>query len=105
MPKESVIRKKAIEILEKTCWIVWHPGKIKYKQNDIFGIIDLLAIKGRQRKNIQLTTSANVSARRKKIIAFFKEFKVEFPVEIWSWNQKKRKFKKEKVILKLNKRA
>ena len=96
MPKENVIRKKVIEILEKARWIVWHPGKIKYKQNDIFGIIDLLALKGRQRKNIQITTSANVSARRRKILAFFKKFKVALPIEIWSWNQKKKKVQKRK---------
>ncbi len=104
MPKEAVIRKKVIEILQKEHWITWYPGKIRYKQNDIFGIIDLLAIKGRQRKNIQITTSANASARRKKIINFLKKFKVEMPVEIWSWNQKQKSFKKEKVNLKLKKK-
>ncbi len=103
MPKESVIRKKVIEILEKERWITWHPCKIRFKQNDIFGIIDLLAVRGRQKKNIQITTSTNTSVRRKKITAFLKKFKVEMPVEIWSWNQKQKKFKKEKVNIKLKK--
>jgi len=102
MPKEALIKKKAIEILVNNGWITWHPAKTKYKQNDIFGIIDLLAVKGRQRKNIQITTSAHLSDRRKKIINFLKKFKVEMPVEIWSWNQKKRAFKKEKINTKLN---
>ena len=97
MPKENAIRKKTIEILERKGWITWHPSKIKYKQNDVFGIIDLLALKGRQRKNIQITTFSNLSTRRKKIIAFLKEFKVELPVEIWAWNPIKKTFKIEKV--------
>lgn len=103
MPKEAVIRKKAIQILEKGGWVVWFAPKVKYCQTDVFGIIDLLALKGRQRKNIQLTTSPNVSAKRKKIINFLKKNNVELPVEIWSWNGKKKKFKKEKVNCKINK--
>lgn len=103
MPKESVLRKKVVEILEKNGWITWYPSKTKYKQNDIFGIIDLLAIKGRQKKNIQITTSSNTAERRKKIVNFLKNFKIEMLVEIWSWNQKKKMFKKEKINIKLKK--
>ena len=101
MPKEAQIRKKVVEILEKEDWIVWYPSKVKYKQNDIFGIIDLLAIKGKKQKNIQITTISNISARRKKIINFIKKSKVELPVEIWAWNQKKKIFKKEKIDIKI----
>lgn len=97
MPKESLIKKKAIQLLETKGWIVWYPGKIRYKQNDIFGIIDLLALKGRQKKNIQLTTLSHISDRRKKIISFLKEFKVDLLVEVWAWNSVKKTFKIEKV--------
>ena len=67
MPKEAEIRKKAIKILTDENWICWHPSKVKYQQNDIFGIVDLLALRGKKIKNIQLTTLPNVSAKRKKI--------------------------------------
>lgn len=97
MPKEADIRKKAIQILEDRGWITWYPSKVKYKQNDIFGIIDLLALKGRQKKNIQLTTLPNISFRRKKIINFLKKFKIELPIEIWAWNSSKKIFKIEKI--------
>lgn len=103
MPKERLIRKKAIEILEGAGWITWYPYRIKYKQNDIFGIIDLLAIKGRKQKNIQLTTLPNISTKRKKIINFLKKFKVELSVEIWAWSKKQKKFIKEKVKLEIKK--
>ncbi len=103
MPKEAQIRKKVVEILEKENWIVWYPSKVKYKQNDIFGIIDLLAIKGKKKKNIQITTVSNISARRKKIVCFIKKAKVELLVEIWAWNQKKKIFKKEKIDIKIKK--
>ena len=103
MPKESQIRKKVVEILEKGNWIVWYPSKVKYQQNDIFGIIDLLAIKGKKKKNIQITTISNISARRKKIINFIKKSKVELHVEIWAWDQKKKIFKKENINIKIKK--
>ena len=102
MAKEILIRKKALKILTDESWICWYPAKVKYKQNDIFGIIDLLALKGRRKKNIQLTTLSNISARRKKIINFLKTFKVELPVEIWAWDQKKKGFRKEKINIKIN---
>ncbi|MBA7599012.1 hypothetical protein ES703_06039 [subsurface metagenome] len=97
MPKESEIRKKAIKILTDGKWIYWYPPKVKYKQSDVFGIIDVLALKGRRKKNIQLTTLSNVSVRRKKILNFLKMSKVELPVEIWAWSNKSRSFKIEKV--------
>ena len=97
MPKESVIRKKAIQILEDDGWICWFPPKVKFRKSDVFGIIDLLALKGRGKKNIQLTTLPNVSVRRKKIASFLKKTKVELAVEIWAWDGKQKKFKKEKV--------
>ena len=103
MSKEFEIRKKAIRILEEKGWISWYAPKVKYKQTDIFGIIDVLALNGKRKKNIQLTTLPNVSAKRKKITNFLKKFKVELPVEIWAWDGKKRKFKKEKIDIKLQK--
>jgi len=101
--REAEIRKKAIEILKRDKWIVWYAPKVKFKQTDIFGIIDLLALKGRRRKNIQLTTLPNVAAKRKKITNFLKTFKVELPVEIWGWNRKKKEFRKEKINIKIKK--
>ena len=101
MAKENEIRKKAVKILADAGWIYWYPPKIKFKKTDIFGIIDLLALKGKKRKNIQLTTISNLSTRRKKIINFLETFKVELPIEIWCWDKRKKKFKKEKVNIKI----
>jgi hypothetical protein len=78
-------------------WIVWFAPKVKYQQTDVFGIIDLLAIKGKRMKKIQLTTLANISTRRRKIQKFLKKFKIEMSVQIWGWDKKKKKFRKEKV--------
>jgi len=97
MAKESEIRKRAIEQLKGDGWITWFAPKVKFLQTDIFGIIDLMALRGKSKKNIQLTTLSNVSARRKKIANFLKNNGVELSVEIWAWNSKKRCFKKEKV--------
>ena len=97
MPKESIIRKKATQILEDKGWIVWFAPKVKYQQTDVFGIIDLLAIKGKNMKKIQLTTLSNISTRRRKIQKFLKKFKIEMSVQIWAWDGKKKEFRKEKV--------
>ena len=101
MAKESLIRKKAVQILEKEGWIVWYPSKARFQQNDVFGVIDVLALKGKRQKNIQLTTLSNVSTKRKKITNFFKKFKVELPIEIWGWDKKKKEFRKEKINIKI----
>ena len=103
MAKESLIRKKAIGELTQEKWVTWFAPKVKFRQTDIFGIIDLLALKGKRQKNIQLTTLPNISAKRKKITNFLKENKVELPVEIWGWNSKKKEFKKEKINIKIKK--
>jgi len=95
--REAEIRKRCLQILNEAEWICWHPSKVRFKQNDVFGIIDVLAVKGKQKKNIQLTTLANVSARRRKILDFLRENKVELCVEIWAWDSKSKGFRKEKV--------
>jgi len=97
VPKETKIRKEAIQILNKKGWITWFPSRAIYKQNDVFGIIDLLAVKGRRMKKIQLTTLPNISAKRKKITNFLKKNKVQMTIEIWAWTNKKKLFKKEKI--------
>ena len=105
MPKEAVIRKKVIEILTEAKWVCWYPPKVKFQQSDVFGIIDVLALRGREKKNIQITTLPNMPTRRKKILAFLTSSNVELPVEIWGWNKKTKSFKKEKVNIELKKRA
>jgi len=97
MAKEAEIRKRAIRILTDKDWICWYPSRARFKQNDIFGIIDLLALKGRKQKNIQLTTLPNISTRRKKITNFLKKNKVEMTVEIWAWYSSKKIFRIEKI--------
>lgn len=97
MAKEVETRKKAIRELQSQGWVVWHPAKVRFKQNDIFGIIDLQALKGSRLRHIQLTTRPNVARCRKKILDFFKKRKVKLKVEIWHWLKKQKKFKKESV--------
>lgn len=95
MAKESETRKKAVRELISRGWLIWYPPKVRYKQNDIFGIIDLLALKKNKMRYIQLTTMPNIARQRKKISDFFKKNGVKLPVEIWAWLKKKREFKTE----------
>ena len=104
MAKENYTRRKLIKSLENEGWICWAPPKVRFQQSDVFGIIDVLALRRNQRKNIQLTTLPNVAARRKKITTFLASNQIQLPVEIWSWHPKKKEFKKEKVNIKLKTR-
>jgi len=106
MAKESLIRKKAVEILTKEKWMTWWPAKVKFKQNDIFGAFDMVCCKkgAGNLKFIQLTTAPNLSARRKKIQSFLKKNGINGPkivfgaeVEIWAWAKKIKKFKIETI--------
>ena len=101
MPSESEIRKKAIGELTREKWLTWFPPKVKYKQADVFGIIDILAWKRRRQRNIQLTTVSNLSTRKKKIIDFLKKNKIGFPIELWAWHSREKRFKKEKIKIKI----
>ncbi len=103
MAKESLIRKKAVGILEKEGFVYWYPAKVKFKQNDIFGVFDLVCWRKRTTKIkfLQLTTLPNFSARKKKIENFLRKNrfpqKVSVDIEIWAWNQRKKEFKREAV--------
>ncbi len=105
MAKEVLIRKKAVQILERECWVTWRPPKIKYQQADIFGIFDVICWKKNERKIkfIQLTTLSNLSARRKKIQKFFRKNKISpkiirnIGIEIWAWNSRDKIFKIEPI--------
>ena len=101
--KEAEIRKKAIEILQGKGWATWFPSKARFKQNDIFGIFDLICWKKKngELKFVQLTTVSNLSTRRKKIQNFLKKNKINpkrnLGIEIWAWNRKKKAFKIESI--------
>lgn len=106
MAKESLIRKKAVEIMTKGKWVTWWPAKVKFKQNDIFGIFDIVCCKkgAGKLKFIQLTTVPNLSARRKKIRSFLETNGIKgnkacfgAEVEIWAWAEKRKEFKIETI--------
>lgn len=102
MPKESNIRKKAIEILTDAKWITWFAPKVKFQQTDIFGVFDLICWEkaSKNLKFIQLTTLPNLSTRKKKIQGFFKKNKItakSVKVEIWAWSSRRKNFKIELI--------
>lgn len=103
MPKEILIRKKAVEILKKEGFVYWYPAKVRFKQNDIFGVFDLVCWKKKTTKIkfLQLTTIANSSTRKKKIKDFLRKNqfpqKISVDIEVWGWNQRRKEFKRELV--------
>lgn len=105
MAKERELRQKAVRILEKQHWLVWWPAKVIYKQNDIFGVFDLICLQKRTAnlKFIQLTTLSNLSTRKKKIQIFLTKNKISskirnnMEVEVWAYDKRHKKFKTEVI--------
>ena len=50
-----------------TCWITEHWNNWSKTRQDLFGFIDILALKGNETLAIQTTTATNLNARCKKI--------------------------------------
>jgi len=97
MPKEAEIRKKALKKLTNKNWICWFPPKTRYHHTDILGIADLICIKGKQIKFIQLTTISNLSTRKRKIEKFLAKNKLKIPTDVWGYSKKNKKFKIIKI--------
>ncbi len=91
--KETVIRKKAIYILEKQGYFCWYPKKAKFQETDIFGVFDILAGRKSDLRFIQITTLTNISARKKKVSGFMERSKVQLAAEVWGYNKKKKVFR------------
>ena len=91
--KESAIRKKALEILEKNGWTTWFPKKVRYQETDVFGVFDILALRRSVVRWIQITSLSNIRARERKIRGFLRQAKADLPWECWGYNKKKKVFK------------
>jgi hypothetical protein len=97
--KESVIRAKAVKELKEEGWVVWWPRKAAFASQDLFSIFDLVCQKpGRLASRwIQLTSSSNHAARRKKILAYLRETGLRFDAWVWSLNERTGLFRKEQI--------
>jgi len=95
--KEAYLRKKAIQLLQKQGWIVWFPKKVKFQETDIFGCYDLICARGSEIRLIQITTTPNLSARRRKIKNFLDVNQLKLPSEVWAYSKKIKCFKIEKI--------
>jgi hypothetical protein len=91
--KEKSIRKKVVDRLEKKGFICWYAAKAKFQSNDIFNVFDVIAVKGKELKFIQLTSCKNTAARRKKINKFLKETGADLDWAIWCYDTKNRVLK------------
>lgn len=88
--KEKDITKVAVKELERSGAVVWVAVKRKYfAQQDIFGVFDLIYLKNERGATVvgfvQLTTHHNISSRRNKILAFFRDQGIPIPPRVWVW--------------------
>lgn len=97
--KEYQIRKEFKKIAKHNKWICWYPVRVRYHQCDIFTIADTICFTAEGIKLIQLTTTSNLSARRKKIKKFLKKilFDIDCLIEVWAYDSQKHIFKIETI--------
>jgi hypothetical protein len=86
---------RTIKVLKEDGWSVaiveyWNP--FARRRVDLFGFIDILALKGDETLALQVTSGTNVSARVKKItdhanIAAVRD--AGWRVEVWGWRKLK----------------
>jgi hypothetical protein len=97
MATEAKIRKEAKKELELEGYLPWCPAKVKFRETDVFGIFDCIAVKDSELRFIQWTTRNHIPDRRKKIMKFFDTYDCFIPCEIWGWDEKLQSFKKEYI--------
>lgn len=89
--KESYIRKKVLDELTRqgyVCWWPYPPRNTYAKEKDILSIFDVLAVKRKtsEVRWIQFTSLSNVSARKKKILDYFRANEIFLPLsEVWGY--------------------
>lgn len=92
--KEKDIRDTVIQKLGNEGWISWWPRRVRFiKEQDMFGVWDLIAMKKNKIRLIQYTTKGNMKAREHKIRAWMELYGITFKGEVWGWDGKKGKFK------------
>lgn len=95
---EAKIRKEAIKELEAGGYVYWFPPRVKFYQNDIFGVFDFVAIdKFSNLIFVQITSASNMSARFKKVDEFLTRHQIVLNAQIWGWSYLTGTFNKESV--------
>jgi hypothetical protein len=76
------------------CWITEHYNYFSKTRQDLWGFVDIIALKPGQRLAIQTTTASNMSARIKKIADHENVGKVrdaDFMIHVHGWHQDDKK--------------
>jgi hypothetical protein len=93
--KGAGLERKAKELLESQGYLVHRTvrtpimrgGKvIGSHNNDVFGVFDLLAMRGGWWLTmVQVTTATNIAARAAKVAAISDYFPIDVDIEVWGW--------------------
>lgn len=85
--KEKIIKKHAVARLKAGGWVCWAPAKVRFYENDIFGVFDVICWREQYLTFIQLTSVSNIRTRERKVRRFLEKNKLTIPsavyVEIW----------------------
>lgn len=93
----NLLRKEGylVAVVEKWNWVV------KIRQ-DLFGFIDIIAIKEGETVGVQTTSIAGVSARRKKILEhenFSRILSAGWRIELHGWKKRKNRWETKREVL------
>lgn len=95
--------KRTLEKLRKNGWIpaiVEKFNSFDQKRHDLFGFIDILAIKDNETLGIQATSYGHGAKRKNKILEnkiYPKVKQANWRVEVWEWKKVKKLSKENKI--------
>jgi hypothetical protein len=91
--KEKELKALAKKRLDDAGYTHWWPPRVGWYQQsdvkDLFGVFDCVAARNGKIKFIQITTSPNLSARRKKIQAWMITAGNVPRCWVWAWHKKR----------------
>jgi len=82
--------KLAFKVLQEKNFLVWKPPRVKFYSQDILGFFDLIALKGKELKLIQVQKERKRPYKIREILKLPKPSKVSY--ELWVYNSKEKKF-------------
>ena len=79
------------------CQVVEHWNSFAKIRQDLFGFIDILAVREGQTLGIQVTTESNASARRRKMLDTESHLRAFLrggnSVQLWTWEKRKSRWR------------
>jgi len=95
---ENIVKK----MLEAEGYLVDSKPNVRFHSPDLFGMFDLVAIKGINVRWIQVKYEKKYShfyTARKEIVKFMEENQLDINVEVWGYDKSRKRWRKEGWVM------